>query len=90
MGQLRTLMAGNSEGVDRASRFVRVTNENRKGFVEFQFSIGDPKLYIEMLLPPRAFAAFCEEHEVEYLDEDAARAVDAAENKWRYGDEGEE
>ena len=84
---MRTLKAGSGELTDRAPRFVRATNENRKGFVEFQFSIGDPDLYIEILLPHRAFAAFCEEHEVQYLDEDAARAVDAKEHKWRYGNE---
>ena len=84
------MKAGSGDGVYRAPRYVRVTNENHKGFVEFQFAIGDPELYIEMLLPPQAFAAFCEEHEVEYLDEDAARAVDAKENKWRYGNESEE
>ena len=84
---MRTLKAGSGEFTDRAPRFVRATNENRKGFVEFQFSIGDPDLYIEILLPHRAFAAFCEEHEVQYLDEDAARAVDAKEHKWRYGNE---
>lgn len=90
IGQMRTLNAGNSEHTDRPSRFVRITNENHRGFVEFQFSIGDPELYIEMVLPSQAFAAFCKEHEVQYLDEDAARAVDAHENKWRYGNECEE
>lgn len=82
--------AGSSHGAERAPRFVRVTNENHKGFVEFQFSIGDPRLFIDMLLPPTAFTAFCKEHEVQYLDEATARIVDADENRWRYGNEGEE
>lgn len=66
-------------------RYVRVTNENRNGFVEFQFSVGDPTLYLEMTLPPQAFEAFCREQRARHLSDDEARAVDAAENKWRCG-----
>jgi phenol hydroxylase P0 protein len=45
--------------VDSATRYVRVTGFNPHGFVEFQFSIGDPALYLEMILPPTAFEEFC-------------------------------
>ena len=71
-------------------RCVRVTNENHRGFVEFQFSIGDPTLFLEMTLPPIAFAAFCREQQVRFLSAAEARAVDLGESKWRYGavDEG--
>lgn len=79
-----------SDGNERATRYVRVTNADRRGYVEFQFSIGDPWLYLEMILPRAAFAEFCREHKVAHLNEEEARAVDAQENKWRFGNEQEE
>ena len=79
-----------SDGNERATRYVRVTNADRRGYVEFQFSIGDPCLYLEMMLPPAAFAEFCREHKVAHLNEEEARTVDAQENKWRFGNEQEE
>ena len=75
---------------DAGQRYVRVTNEDHNGFVEFQFSVGDPTLYLEMTLPPPAFAQFCREQRARHLREDEARAVDAAEDKWRYGAESED
>ncbi|MGE0482541.1 MAG: phenol hydroxylase subunit [Gammaproteobacteria bacterium] len=70
--------------------FVRVTNPDHKGFVEFQFSIGDPKLYLEMTLPPAAFDEFCRQHGATHLSAAQARAVDEFENTWRYGREDED
>ncbi len=75
---------------DEATRYVRVTDHDHRGFVEFQFSIGDPGLYLEMTLPPAAFEEFCREHAVRVLDDDAAAAVDAAERRWRFGDDEED
>lgn len=74
--------AGNSPP---APCFVRVTNADRRGYVEFQFSIGDPELYLEMTLPPAAFAEFCAAHCATHLDAAAARAVDRGMQRWRYG-----
>ncbi|MCZ6665551.1 MAG: phenol hydroxylase [Gammaproteobacteria bacterium] len=79
-----------ADGNEGATRYVRVTNADRRGNVEFQFSIGDPCLYLEMILPSVAFAEFCREHKVAHLNEEEARKVDAQENKWRFGDEQEE
>jgi len=57
--------------------YVRVTAPDHRGFVEFQFSIGDPCLYLEMTLPPAAFAEFCARHQVVHLSAAQAAAVDA-------------
>ena len=70
--------------------YVRVTNADRRGYIEFQFSIGDPSLYLEMTLPPAAFAEFCAAHQVSHLDDAAARAVDRQALRWRYGSASEE
>ena len=65
--------------------YVRVTNSDHRGFVEFQFSIGDPAIFLEMTLPPAAFAEFCATHRARHLDAGQAAAVDAMQARWRYG-----
>ena len=71
--------------VDANTRFVRVTGEARGGFVEFQFSIGDPTLYLEMILPPAAFEEFCATNQVVHLTEEEGSHVDADRARWREG-----
>lgn len=44
---------------DVTQRFVRVTGQRPNGFIEFEFSVGDPALFAELILPPEAFAEFC-------------------------------
>lgn len=65
--------------------FVRVTNADRRGYIEFQFSIGEPTLFLEMTLPPAAFTEFCATHRARHLSAAEARAVDRAETSWRAG-----
>lgn len=89
MGEVRELRQGETRA-DGATRYVRVTNENHNGYVEFQFSIGDPGLYLEMTLPPEAFAEFCARHRAVHLTEAQARAVDEDERKWRFGNNDED
>ena len=55
---------------------VRVTNHERKGIVEFNFSIGDPTLFLEMILPVKAFEEFCRINEVRFLTPEQEEAVD--------------
>jgi len=50
-----------------AKRFVRVKRYNPRGFVEFEYAIGDPSLCLDMILPPAAFRAFCRDHQVRFL-----------------------
>ena len=86
MGEVTKLPNRNTSKEALASqRYVRVTNEDAHGFVEFQFSIGDPNLYLEMTLPQTAFEEFCATQNAQMLTPDQARAVDATELKWRYG-----
>jgi phenol hydroxylase P0 protein len=70
--------------------WVRVTERDHRGFVEFQFSLGDPGLYLEMTLPPAAFSEFCRTHRVRVLSPGEAAVVDATLQRWRYGDEAED
>lgn len=73
--------------VNEATRYVRITGVTRGGFVEFQFSIGDPTLYLEMILPKSAFDRFCAEQDAVHLSSAQAAAVDADRPKWHDGRE---
>lgn len=65
---------------------VRITNIDDRGFVEFQFSIGDPNLYLEMALPRAAFDEFCITQQARHLTTEEEKDVDQTELKWRFGD----
>jgi len=65
--------------------YVHVTNRRSDGFVEFDFSFGDPDLYIEMILPQGAFTEFCEHNHVTFVSEEMAARWDAEREKWREG-----
>jgi len=68
-------------------RYVRIRQVIDDKFIEFDFAIGDPSLYVELVLPKAAFDAFCQHNQVEMMTEAQAQAVDADMEKWRYGDE---
>ena len=90
MGEVTTLKPRTPRAGDDAQQYVRVTSADHRGFVEFQFSIGDPTLYLDMTLPPAAFAEFCARHAAVHLSGAQAAAVDAAERRWRLGAEDED
>ena len=75
---------------DTLRHFVRVTCADHHGFTQFQYSIGDPTLYLEMTLPPAAFAEFCARHAVSHLTPTQAAAVDVAACRWYTGREHED
>jgi phenol hydroxylase P0 protein len=70
------------------TRYVRVRQILDDRFVEFDFAIGDPSLYVELVLPKAAFETFCRHNEVVMMTEEQAQAVDEDMEKWRYGEEG--
>lgn len=74
--------------VSSLTRYVRVRQIVNDKFVEFDFAIGDPSLYVELVLPKEAFDTFCRDNEVVMMTEEQARAVDEDMEKWRYGDSG--
>ncbi|MFZ4535151.1 phenol hydroxylase subunit [Propionivibrio sp.] len=53
--------------MDTSRRFVRVRGERGNGFIEFDFAIGEPELFVELILGPEAFADFCADNKVEML-----------------------
>jgi len=44
---------------DPNRKFVRVMQLRGNGLVEFQFAVGEPELFVELILPMPAFREFC-------------------------------
>lgn len=77
--------SANDQGPD-LTRYVRVRRVTQRGFVEFDFSIGDPQLYVELVLPQKAFDEFCAHNKVLHMNEAQMNYVDQDEQKWRFGE----
>jgi len=69
------------------THYVRVRSTDRPGFVEFDFAIDDPTLFVELILPTDAFKAFCENNHVVEMSDSQAAIVDEDAAKWRYGND---
>ena len=70
-------------GLDLGRRFVRVTERKANGFVAFDFALGEPELFAELLLPQAAFEEFCRTQAVEFLPEGDGPARE--QDQQRYG-----
>lgn len=51
--------AMSSSDFDPSRKFIRVVEQRADGLVEFEFAVGEPELFVEMLLPRPAFEDFC-------------------------------
>lgn len=69
------------------TKYIRVRSQPSARFVEFDFAIGDPSLFVELVLPPSAFEAFCAKNNVVYMTEEQMIANDEEAEKWRYGED---
>lgn len=72
---------------DRLVKLVRIRSPENARFVEFDFAIGDPRLFVELILPKAAFELFCRNNKVQMMTEEQAQLVDGEFDKWRYGEE---
>lgn len=71
-------------GFDPARKFVRVTERRPDGFVAFDFAIGYPEIFVELMLPTEAFNEFCASNEVTHLESE--RPVTEGDWSWRLND----
>ena len=71
--------------LDLARRYVRRCGERAGGFIEFEFAIGEPEVFVEMILSPSAFAEFCAANRVALLPPRDA-SVEPADWDWRLAD----
>lgn len=68
--------------------FVRLLRRRPDGYVEFVFSIGDPELGVELILPAEGYTRFCADNGVRFISAEQAVALDAQGCKWRFGQPG--
>ncbi len=71
---------------DPGKKFVRVSERRPDGFVEFEFAVGEPELFVEMILPGAAFEDFCRLNAVERLDASAEGSPEDEAWNWRLRD----
>ena len=75
--------------MDATRRFVRLRGERGNGFVEFEFAIGEPELFVELILNRAAYEEFCATNKVEMLPPLAASSSEEGERSdwdWRLAD----
>ena len=56
-------------GTELGKTFVRVIGTQLDRFIEFEFSVNDEDLTVELVMPKQAFEEFCETQRVEMLPE---------------------
>jgi phenol hydroxylase P0 protein len=78
-------MATRDVGDTRAAlkKFVRVTGTRLDRYVEFEFSVNDPDLTVELILPFSAFDEFCALQEAVVLPSESAAVSDLERLAWR-------
>ncbi|KAA0873547.1 phenol hydroxylase subunit [Nitrincola tapanii] len=78
---------GRAPRFETLTKYIRVRSQPGARFVEFDFAIGDPTLFVELVMPPAAFEAFCQNNHVIEMTDEQMRQVDAELEKWRYGED---
>jgi len=73
---------------DQMPRYVRVRSAPDAQFIEFDFAINQPDLFVELVLPRAAFEHFCRINRVQHMDAEMERQVDEDMIKWRFGESG--
>jgi len=81
------MVNSNVESIEpiKQTHFVHVTGVLKNRFVEFDYSIGTPTLYVELVLPFKQFRQFCIKHDVKELSTEQQHEVELDKLKWRHG-----
>ncbi len=69
----------------KLDKFVHITNQTTNGLIEFDFSVGNPTLYVELALPVKQFEEFCRKNQVKFLTKQQLIDVENDKHKWKYG-----
>ena len=60
-----------TDDFDTSKRFVRLIEKREDGFIEFEFAVGEPEIFAEMMLAEEDFIKFCQDQEVVMIDENS-------------------
>jgi len=52
---------------ESTARYVRVEHRTPEGFVQFAFSVADPDINVDLIMPAPMFEAFCTVNNVRFL-----------------------
>jgi phenol/toluene 2-monooxygenase (NADH) P0/A0 len=72
--------------MDTSRRFVRLRGERANGLIEFDFAIGEPEVFVELILDRAAFKEFCTTQQVHMLPAHAADVATPSDWDWRLTD----
>lgn len=75
-----------AKAFDPARRYVRLVNERADGFIEFNFAIGAPDVFVELIMRRPAFEEFCRDNRVEMLTASSDGGEASAEWNWTLAD----
>jgi len=74
---------------DPNRKFVRVIETRPDGLVGFEFAVGEPGLFVELMMPANAFSEFCTVNLVTLLApkavRDASEQAGEQQNDWDWG-----
>jgi len=74
------------EEFDTQKRFVRFIEKRDDDFVLFEFAVGEPEIFAEMILKEEDYEIFCKEQGVVMIDE-SSNPIDAENDfEWRLRD----
>lgn len=63
-------------------KFVRIIQTHATGLVEFEFAVGEPELFVELLMGQAAFDEFCAIHGVTPTKSHLAQASNPDTQEW--------
>lgn len=72
--------------VNLKNKYVRVTGIRDDKFIEFDFSIDYPEIFVELILPIEMFQTFCTNNNVKILDAENDTQAEHDRMQWRIGD----
>lgn len=75
-------------GDDPMRAQVRILGTRLGRYVEFEYSLGDGTLAVELILPTKAFEEFCRARSAVVVPPDAATAETLEQMAWRAGHPG--
>ena len=72
----------NTSTFDPNRKFVRIIETHTNGLVEFEFAVGEPELFVELLMAQAAFDEFCAMHGVTPTQGHQAATQSTEEQEW--------
>lgn len=64
VGRYTRQVMNNTSTFNPQLKFVRIIETHANGLVEFEFAVGEPGLFVELLMAQAAFDGFCAMHGV--------------------------